>query len=185
MTAKIMLMTVAAFALVTGDVQAATPAGNALRWKVYVDKHYGYSIPVLANLKLVPWTGDPTSAWQIRHLMFVSKDGLVSLEIVTHFTMERTLQDRYNLEFARRLNGGDGINYWTLRKNWYVLSGTNAQGFEYYSKTVVFTDPGSGSQRYIHYDFVYPASQRATYDPAATEIARKFMPNLPGQYERS
>jgi hypothetical protein len=117
--------------------------------------------------------------------MFVSKDRNVSLEIMTHFTLERILQDFYNFEFAHRLNGGDGINYWTLRKNWYVLSGTNALGFEYYSKTVVFHDPGSGSQRYIHYDFVYPASQRATFDAAAAKIARKFVPNLPGQYERS
>ena len=163
----------------------ATGKTLALRWKVYVDKNYGYSIPVPANLKLVPWTGDPTSAWQISHLMFVSKDRNVSLEIMTHFTLERTLQDFYNFEFASRLNGGDGINYWVCKNNWYVLSGTNALGFEYYSKTVVFLDLCSGSQRYIYYDFVYPASQRATYDAAAAKIARKFVPNLPGQYERS
>jgi hypothetical protein len=182
MTAKIMMIAATACVLVAGNAAGKT---LALRWKVYIDRNYGYSIPVPANLKLVPWTGDPTSAWQIRHLMFVSKDRKVSLGIVTHFTLERTLQDFYNFEFAKRLNGGDGINYWTLRKNWYVLSGTNSLGFEYYSKMVVFTDPGSGSQRYIYYDFVYPASQRATYDAAAAKIAREFVPNLPGQYERS
>jgi hypothetical protein len=182
MTPKIMMIAVAACVLVAGN---ATGKTLPLRWKLYVDRNYGYSIPVPANLKLVPWTGDPTSAWQIRHLMFVSKDRNVSLEIVTHFTNERTLQDFYNYEFAHRLNVGDGINYWTIRKNWYVISGTNAQSFEYYSRTVVFTDPGSGAQRSIHYDFVYPASQRATYDAAATNIARKFVPDLPGQYERS
>ena len=156
-----------------------------LNWKVYVDKNYGYSIPVPANLSLLPWTGHPVSAWQIRSRTFASKDGKVSLSIVTHFTLDRTLQDFYNSEFARRLNGGDGINYWILKNNWYVISGTNSLGFEYYSKTVVFTDQGSGSQRYINYDFVYPASQRAIYDAAAAKIARKFVPNLPGRYERS
>jgi hypothetical protein len=178
---------VAAWALVAGNAQAAMPVRKtlALSWKVYVDKNYGYSIPVPANLALLPWTGDPVSAWQIRSRTFESQDGKVSLSIVTHFTLDRPLQDFYNFEFANRLNGGDGINYWILKKNWYVISGTNALGFEYYSKTVVFKDQGSGSQRYIHYDFVYPASQRATYDAAATKIARKFVPNLPGLYERS
>jgi hypothetical protein len=69
-----------------------------------------------------------------------------------------------------------------------VISGTNQQGFEYYSKTVVFTDHnrgyGSDVARFINYDFVYPASQRAIYDPAAVKIAREFVPNLPGSYER-
>jgi hypothetical protein len=175
-------MAVIAFGLVAGN---ATGKTLALRWKVYVDKNYGYSIPVPANLSLQPWTGDPVSAWQIRSRTFESKDEKVTLFIVTHFTVNRTLRDFYNAEFASRLNGGDGINYWVLKNNWYVISGTNSLGFEYYSKMVVFHDPGSGSQRYIYYDFVYPASQRATYDAAATKIARKFVPNLPGQYERS
>ena len=95
-----------------------------LSWKVYVDKNYGYSIPVPANLSLLPWTGDPVSAWQIRSRTFASKDGKVSLSIVTHFTLDRTLQDFYNSEFASRLNGGDWINYRILKNNWYVISGT-------------------------------------------------------------
>ena len=30
-----------------------------LTWKIYVNKDYGYSIPLPANLQLVPWKGDP------------------------------------------------------------------------------------------------------------------------------
>jgi len=173
--------------LLFGLLSHLCAADSRLRWKVYVDKNYGYSIPVPANLSLLPWTGDPESAWQIRNRDFESKDGKVGLYISTHFTLERTLQDFFNSEFARRLNGGDGINYWVVKNNWYVISGTNYLGFEYYSKTVVFTDHSFGlsNERYIHYDFVYPASQRAIYDAAAAKIARKFVPNLPGWYERS
>jgi hypothetical protein len=101
---KMIMMAAAAMALV------AAHKTFALSWEVYVDKNYGYSIPVPANLSLLPWTGDPLSAWQIRSRTFESKDGKVSLSIVTHFTLDRTLQDFYNFELANRLNGGDGIN---------------------------------------------------------------------------
>jgi hypothetical protein len=63
-----------------------TQAQARLRWKIYVDKNYGYSIPVPTNLSPLPWTGDPESAWQIRNRDFESKDGKVGLYISTHFT---------------------------------------------------------------------------------------------------
>jgi hypothetical protein len=31
-------------------------------------------------------------------------------------TLQEELQARFNREFASRLNGGDGINYWVVKK---------------------------------------------------------------------
>ena len=155
-----------------------------LSWKVYVDKLYGYSIPMPANLQLMPWNGDPESPWQNRNKTFQSPDGKMSLSISTHWTDDRTLEEAFKDEVAERAKGGDLINYSVLRDSWYVVSGTNSLGFEFYSKRVVFTDEGTGVQRYIIFDFVYPESQRKVYDPAVTKIAREFIPDLPGKYDR-
>ncbi|MBV8212227.1 MAG: hypothetical protein JOZ08_03260 [Verrucomicrobia bacterium] len=137
-----------------------------------------------ANLQLMPWNGDPVSPWQNRNKTFQSSDGEVSLSISTHWTDERTLEESFKDEVAQRAKGGDLINYSVLRDGWYVVSGTNSLGFEFYSKRVVFTDESTGVQRYITFDFVYPASQRKVYDPAVTKIAGEFVPDLPGKYDR-
>jgi len=59
-------------------------AQTQLGWKVYVDRLYGYSIPVPPNLQLRPWNGDPQSPWQNRSKTFQSADAKVSLAITTH-----------------------------------------------------------------------------------------------------
>jgi hypothetical protein len=159
-------------------------AQTQLSWKVYVDRLYGYSIPVPANLQLMLWKGDPQSPWQNRSKTFQSTDGKVSLSITTHWTDGQMLEEAFKNEVGERAKGGDLINYSVLRDGWYVVSGTNSLGFEFYSKRVVFTDEATGMPRYITFDFVYPASQRKMYDPAVTKIAREFVPDIPGKYDR-
>src|SRR5262249_17838777 len=117
---------IAPFAAIILILLPSHEAQARLRWRIYIDKNYGYSIPVPANLRLLPWTGDPERAWQIRNRDFESRDGKVGLYLTTHFTLGRSLQNFFNREFASRLNGGDGINYWVVKPNWYVISGTNS-----------------------------------------------------------
>jgi len=94
------------------------------------------------------------------------------------------LEEVFKDEVAERAKGGDLINYSVLRNSWYVVSGTNSLGFEFYSKRVVFTDETTGRPRYITFDFVYPASRRKMYDTAVSKIAREFVPDMPGKYDR-
>jgi hypothetical protein len=106
------------------------------------------------------------------------------LTISTHWTDDRTLQDFFNDAVSERTNGRDHINYSTIKDDWCVISGTNSLGFEFYSKWVVFRDGDTGMRRYVTFDFVYPSSQRRIYDPAVAKIAREFVPDMPGHYDR-
>lgn len=160
------------------------PAGAQLSWKVYINKDYGYSIPLPSNLFLLLWKGDPASPWQNRNKTFESKDGKVSLTISTHGTDDRTFQDFFNDTVAEGTKGRDHINYSIIKDDCCVISGTNSLGFEFYSKWVVFKDGDTGMRRYVTFDFVYPSSQRRIYDPAVAKIAREFVPDMPGHYDR-
>lgn len=163
---------------------AVTSAHAQINWKTYRNTTYGYSIPMPANLQLQPWKGDPASPWQARTKTFQSKDGNISLVISTHWTNGRTPQEFFNDEVSARQKEGALINYSVLKDNWFVVSGTNSLGFEYYTKCVVFGDEATGQARYVEFTFAYPTSQRSVYDRAVTKMSREFVPDMPGDYDR-
>jgi hypothetical protein len=163
---------------------AFIPAHAQISWKTYTNTVYGYSIPMPASLQLQPWKGDPVSPWQVRTKTFQSKDGKVSLVISTHWTNGRTLQELFNDEVSARQKEGALINYNVLKDNWFVVSGTNSLGFEYYTKLVVFGDEATGQARYVEFTFAYPTSQRSIYDRAVTKMSREFVPDMPGNFDR-
>ena len=104
--------------------------------------------------------------------------------ISTHWTNGRTPQEFFNDEVSARQKEGALINYSVLKKNWFVVSGTNSLGFEYYTKLVIFGDEATGQSRYVEFTFAYPTSQRAIYDRAVTKMSREFVPDMPGNYDR-
>jgi hypothetical protein len=71
----------------------------------------------------------------------------------------------------RRTEGKDIVNYSIIKDNWFVISGTNAKGFEFYHKLFVGEDDG---RWYIDFDFTYPNSERERYDPICSPLARSF-----------
>jgi hypothetical protein len=111
-------------------------------------------------------------------LSTIFNDGKVELSIVTHWTNDQTLQEFYKDEIASRTEGKDYINYSVIKDSWYVISGTNSLGFEFYTKRCVFGN--KGNPRYVDFDFVYPTSQRSVYDAVVIKIAHEFIPDLPG-----
>jgi hypothetical protein len=72
------------------------------------------------------------------------------------------------------------VNYSVIKDNWFVISGTNAKGFEFYHKLFVGEDDG---RWYIDFDFTYLNSERDKYDPICSRIAHSFVPNLPGEHD--
>jgi hypothetical protein len=127
---------------------------------------------------------DRRGPWQARAKTFESKDGNVSLVISTHWTNGITLQQRFSDEIDSRIKEGATINYSVIKDNWFVVSGSNSLGFEFYAKFIVFGDLNRGEARYITFTFAYPTSQRAIYDAAVTKMAREFVPDMPGDYDR-
>ena len=159
-------------------------ANAGLTWTIYINKEYGYSIPRPTNLQLMPWKGDPVSPWQARTKTFQSKNGDVSLVISTHWTNGVTLRERFNDEINSRIKEGARTTYSVIKDNWFVISGRNSLGFEFYTKLVMFRDIKRGGARYVTFTFAYPASQRAVYDVAVTKMGREFVADLPGDYDR-
>jgi hypothetical protein len=104
----------------------------------------------------MPWKGDPVSPWQARTKTFESKDGNVSLVVSTHWTNGIALQKRFSDEIDSRIKEGANVSYSVIKDNWFVVSGTNSLGFEFYTKLVVFGDVKTGESRYITFTFAYP-----------------------------
>jgi len=152
-------------------------------WNTYTNTVAGFRVSYPSNLTRTPYkewapNGDPSSPEQWRTTIFASPDKKVTLEISTHpNSLQKHLQDFFHEDVARRTEGGDEINYSVLKNGWFVVSGTNAKGFEFYEKFFLF------DEWWINFDFVYPSAQRATYDPMVAKIAKYFVPNLPGEHE--
>ena len=104
--------------------------------------------------------------------------------ISTHRTNGIGLQQRFSDEIDSGIREGARINYSVIKDNWFVVSGTNSLGFEFYTKLVVFGDVKKDEARYVTFTFAYPTSQRAIYDSAVTKMAREFVPDLPGDCDR-
>ncbi len=168
----------------------ATTAHAQIDWKTYRDETVGYSITYPAFLNHIPWKvlhpdADPSSSQQWRTQTFRSKDKEVSLYLETHSVAEpKSLEQFFNEKLANRTSGGDHVGYVLTKENWYVISGVNARGFEFYEKFFLFTSTtGEDGDWFIYFDFVYPHSQHKIYDPLVAKIAHDFIPNLPGNHE--
>jgi hypothetical protein len=66
------------------------------------------------------------------------------------------------------------------KDNYYVISGVNPNGYEFYHK--VFFYP----TYWLEFEITYPHAKHAVYDAWVERIARDFVPALPdnGQYDR-
>jgi hypothetical protein len=176
---KALITVLAAITLATAHAQNG--------WATYRNDAAGYSITYPSSLRLMPWKGDPSSSEQWRTKSFQSKDGEVELYVETHSIIpefKKSLQDEFNDEFTRRTQGGDHINYSVVKNNWYVITGTNAKGYEFYKKYFIFSSDRTDEDGWwIYFDLVYPHSERQFYDPIVAKIAHDFIPKLPGKYD--
>jgi len=92
-------------------------------------------------------------------------------------------------DFAESLNGfwkkeladrGNTVTYKLKKEDFYVVSGVNQNGYEFYHK--VFFYP----TYWVEFEITYPHSKRQKYDAWVDRIAHDFVPALPdnGQYDR-
>ena len=120
--------------------------------------------------------------WQ--HTLFASTDNQVQLVIDTHANSTgKTIRAFFDEELVKRADGGDHINYSVLKADWYVISGTNNQGFEFYKKFYALPKVNIAKdyrdympKYWVAFDFVYPYDQRKTYDPMVVTIDKGFDP---------
>jgi len=120
----------------------------------------------------------------LRTKSFQSADGKVELYVESHPTApDDSLEQFFNTKIQSRTSGGDRVQYSLVKNNWYVISGVNVKGFEFYEKFYYFIE--NGESWYVYWDLIYPHAQHKTYDALVAPIADGFIPNLPGEHGAS
>jgi hypothetical protein len=170
--------------LTLGLFISAIPAQAEPRWSTYVNQVIGYSVTYPSYLRLRPWPKDkdPNSSEQWRSKVFESPDQEVSLVIEEHPEVEgKTLNDYFHQRMKDR-HGGGTVDYSIMKENWFVVSGMNSLGYEFYEKFYLFppTLPGETGHWCISFTFAYPHNARKNFDSIVSKIAHDFKPNLPG-----
>jgi hypothetical protein len=169
--AKILLILIAlASVAMAGDREARA-------WKLYQGNGWQASIPAsLHELTFSDKQRLESPGW--RHsTSFESEDGSVSLRVYTFWKaiLEDKLRDYFGRKIAERTEEPATINYTCLKDNWFVVSGTNSLGFEFYTKFWLYED------HTVQLTFVYP--RQKAYEPILLRFLRNFVPNLPGEWD--
>src|SRR5467141_1598039 len=96
----------------------------------------------------------------------------------SHTDPEEFLDNFWKKELNTR---GETVTYKFKKDNYYVISGVNPNGYEFYHK--VFFYP----TYWLEFEITYPHAQHLDYDAWVERIAHDFVPVLPdnGQYDRS
>jgi hypothetical protein len=150
-------------------------------WKIYDGNSWRASLPDILHLRVLTEKQLEGSMGAWHNTVFESEDKSVSLSVYTHpldpENELQTLHAFFEAEVTGRTDEKDVINYTFIKDNWYVVSGTNFKGFEFYTKLWRYNDHG------VTFNFAYPPSKRKVYEPMLLELLRNFTPNLPGEWD--
>jgi hypothetical protein len=141
-------------------------------WKREVNGRWGFALTYPASL--IPEPVPTDGAGRRYH----SADNAVSLAVMgSHTHPEEFLDNFWQKELNTR---GETVTYKFKKDNYYVISGVNPNGYEFYHK--VFFYP----TYWLEFEITYPHAQHAVYDAWVERIAHDFVPVLPdnGQYDR-
>jgi hypothetical protein len=144
-------------------------------WKREVNERWGFALTYPGSLipEPLPANGDGRR--------YHSADHEVSLAAMGSHThpdlLGESLDGFWQKELADR---GDTVTYKFKKRDFYVISGVNPNGYEYYHK--VFFYP----TYWVEFEITYPHSKHQRYDVWVERISHVFIPALPdnGQYDR-
>ena len=139
-------------------------------WTMYRNGRFGFSITYPSGL-LAP---DPTAGRDAGR-MFRSSDGRVTLLAGAGRNDSGDTLDQYRRFLLIENYGNARLDYMPVRRDWFVLSGTQpgTRGDEVFYERVTFACDG----RFIHgWRLTYPASERGTYDRIVEGIHRNYRP---------
>jgi hypothetical protein len=141
-------------------------------WKREVNGRWGFAVTYLSSL--IPEPLPENGAGRRYH----SADHQVSLSVAgSHAFPEDSLDNFWQTELNTR---GETVTYKFKKDNYYVISGVNPNGYEFYHK--VFFYP----TYWLEFEITYPHPRHAIYDAWVERIAHDFVAVLPdnGQYDR-
>jgi hypothetical protein len=147
----------------------------ATDWKKEVNRRWGFSLTYPASLipEPVPANGGGRRYHSANQDVSLATSGSHSHPDL----VDESLNGFWQKELADR---GDTVTYKVKKDDFYVVSGVNPNGYEYYHK--VFFYP----TYWVEFEITYPHSKRQLYDPWVDRISRDFIPALPdnGHYDR-
>ncbi|HEY0385728.1 MAG TPA: hypothetical protein VGC64_06930 [Pyrinomonadaceae bacterium] len=126
-------------------------------YKTYTNARYAYSISYPANL-LVPQGEADNGDGQA----FRSRDGAAEMRVYGSQDLGGGLAEAY-----REAQSGKNVTYKTLKRNWFVVSGTEG-GKIFYQKTMFRNDV------FKTFTIEYDESRKGTYDAVTARIAQSF-----------
>jgi hypothetical protein len=144
-------------------------------WKREINGRWGFALTYPASLIPEPY---PTNGAGRNYHSADHEVSLVAMGSHTHLeNLKESLESFWQEELGRR---GETVTYKLKRANWYVISGVNPNGYEFYHK--VFFYP----TYWVEFEITYPHALHDRYDPWVERIAHDFVPVLPdnGQYDR-
>jgi hypothetical protein len=150
--------------------QTPTPTAAPAQWESYTNHRFGFRLTYPASLigGRDPQNGAGKS--------FASANGDFEVHVEGHFITDgQTLHDYYLEHLAVRKGT---ITYTKKGPSWYVISGTNKKGYEYYVKFFV------KDENWVELHMVYPHSKANVYDTWVETIEDSFIPFLEGDYDR-
>jgi hypothetical protein len=137
------------------------------QWKTYVNGRWGFSLTYPPSLIAGPLPTDGAG----REFHSASKEVSLSAQgSHIHQDTGETLDGFWRRELSER---GETVTYKLNKDNYYVISGVNSNGYEFYHKVFFFTG------RWIEFEITYPHAKNNIYDPWVDRIARSFIPSLP------
>ena len=150
-------------------VASAEDAG----WKTYTNARFGFSVQIPTELQ---GSREPDNGGGRE---FHTKNGEFSIVAGGHFLAvadeNESLETRWNDELKEL---GKTITYKKKAATWYVVSGVDAKGIEYYRKFHV------QGKNWAEIRITYPHAQNAKYDPWVEKISKSFVPFLKGEFDR-
>jgi len=144
-------------------------------WKREINGRWGFAFTFPASLIPEPY---PTNVAGRNYHSADHEVSLVAMGSHTHpEDLKESLESFWQEELARR---GETVTYKLKRANWYVISGVNPNGYEFYHKAFFYPI------YWVEFEITYPHALHDRYDPWVERIAHDFVPVLPdnGQYDR-
>jgi hypothetical protein len=154
---------------------AARGQALASEWKKEVNARWGFSLIYPSSLVPEPM---PANGGGRRYHSANQEVSLVTSGSHTHPDIsDESLNGFWQKELVDR---GDTVTYKVKKDDFYVISGVNTNGYEFYHK--VFFYP----TYWVEFEITYTHSRRQVYDAWVDRISQGFIPALPdnGRYDR-
>ena len=172
--AKIAGVALIAALMLAGSGRTQVPDG----WGQYRNERFGFILFYPPNLVPGPAAVDGSG------MAFLAPDGLFSVFVRGFSLNDREENETWKQFFDKlyvneRQRCESSADYTAKKETWYVISGAEGGKEEYYYKVFY-----RGEDRNpIEFRIVYPHALRGRFDPLLEQIAKWFIPSIPGDYE--